>query len=82
MYFPTLGIRSSQTPSLRKSRPSKPKPAKGWPAELLWSQVFWDLPRGLASVLDPDDEIADVTPDVIQIVRMRRDILRFRRSNA
>jgi len=40
------------------------------------------LPRGLASVLDPDDEIADVTPDVIQIVRMRRDILRFRRSNA
>ncbi len=53
--------------------------AQGWPAELLWSHVYWDLPRGLAAVLDPDDEIAGVTSEVIEIVRMRRNVLRFRR---
>jgi hypothetical protein len=56
--------------------------AKGWPAELLWNNAFWDLPRGLAAMLEPDDEIADVTREVIEIVRMRRDVLRFRRTNA
>ena len=56
--------------------------AKGWPAELLWSRVYWDLPRGLAAVLDPEDEITEVTSDIIEIVRMRRNVLRFRRTNA
>jgi len=56
--------------------------AQGWPAELLWSRVYWDLPRGLAAILEPDDEIAEVTPEVIEIVRMHRDVLRFRRTNA
>jgi hypothetical protein len=56
--------------------------AKGWPAELLWNNAIWDLPSGLAAVLDPNDEIADVTPEVIEIVKMHRDVLRFRWSNA
>jgi len=56
--------------------------AKGWPAELLWNNAFWDLPRGLAAVLDPNDEIAEVTPEIIEIVRMRHDVLRFRRHGA
>jgi hypothetical protein len=56
--------------------------AKGWPAELLWSYAYWDLPRGLAAVLDADDEIVGVTADVIEIVRMRCDVMRFRRNNA
>ena len=29
--------------------------SKGWPTELLWNNAFWDLPRGLAAVLEPDD---------------------------
>jgi hypothetical protein len=53
--------------------------AKGWPAELLWNNAFWDLPRGLAAVLDDDDEIVEVTPDYIQILKCRRDPLRFPR---
>jgi hypothetical protein len=53
--------------------------AKGWPAELLWSRVYWDLPRGLAATLDPDDEIGQVTPDYIEILKCRRDIERFMR---
>jgi hypothetical protein len=55
--------------------------ARGWPAELLWNAGFWDRPRGLAAVLEPNDEIAGVTPEVIEIVKMRRDVLRFRRTN-
>jgi hypothetical protein len=31
--------------------------AKGWPKELLWGADFWGCPRGLASVIDIDDEI-------------------------
>ena len=53
--------------------------AKGWPAELLWNNAYWDLPRGLATLLDPDDEIAEVTPDCIVNLKCRRDIQRFRR---
>lgn len=53
--------------------------AKGWPAELLWNAYFWNCPRGLAAVLDADDEIAEITPDYIAILRCRRDIHRFRR---
>src|SRR5215831_5110153 len=33
--------------------------AQGWPAELLWSFAYWDLPRGLAAVLDIGDEIGE-----------------------
>jgi hypothetical protein len=56
--------------------------AKGWPAELLWNAWFWDYPRGLAAVLDADDEIADVTAEFIEIVKMKREVLRFRRTNS
>jgi hypothetical protein len=56
--------------------------AKGWPAELLWNGGFWDSPRGLAAVLDREDEIAEVTADCIAILRTKRDVLRFRRHAA
>ncbi|HEX4201433.1 MAG TPA: hypothetical protein VHY59_07935, partial [Chthoniobacterales bacterium] len=55
--------------------------AKGWPAELLWNAGFWDCPRGLAAVLDFEDEIIEVTLDYIVILKTRRDLLRFCRSN-
>jgi hypothetical protein len=51
----------------------------GWPPELLWNANFWDLPRGLAAVLDADDEIAEVTPEYVVILKSRRELLRFRR---
>ena len=51
----------------------------GWPAELLWNAGFWDCPRGIAALLDADDEIAEVTPDYIGILKTRRDLLKFRR---
>jgi hypothetical protein len=54
----------------------------GWPAELLWNNGFWDSPRGLAAVLDPEDEIAEVTPNYIAILKVHRDLLRFRRHLA
>lgn len=53
--------------------------AKGWPPELLWNANFWDLPRGLAAVLDAADEIVEVAPDYIAVLKTRRDLLRFRR---
>ncbi|MFZ0679158.1 hypothetical protein [Candidatus Binatus sp.] len=53
--------------------------AKGWPAELLWSAGSWDSPRGLAAVLDAEDEITDVQADYIAILRVKRDVVRFRR---
>jgi len=52
---------------------------KGWPAELLWNVGFWDCPRGLAAVLDAQDYIGEVTPDYIEILKARREVLRFRR---
>jgi TubC N-terminal docking domain len=54
--------------------------AKGWPAELLWNAGFWDRPRGLAALLDVDDEIVDVTGEEVAILKCRRDIQRFRRN--
>ncbi len=54
----------------------------GWPAELLWNAGFWDCPRGLAAVLDPEDEISEVTADFIAILKTRRELLRFRRHAA
>jgi hypothetical protein len=56
--------------------------AKGWPAELLWNAGFWDRPRGLAAVLEIDDEVGEVTREIIEIVRMHRHVLRFPRTNA
>ena len=56
--------------------------AKGWPAELLWNNAIWDLPRGIAAVLDADDEIGEVTPDYIEIWKLRRDRQRFMRRVA
>src|SRR5262249_9037478 len=41
--------------------------AAGWPAEILWNAGFWDMPRGLAAVLDAEDEIGEVTPEYIEI---------------
>lgn len=49
--------------------------AKGWPAELFWNNGYGDCPRGHAAILDPDDEIAEVTPDHISILKTRRDLL-------
>jgi hypothetical protein len=54
----------------------------GWPPELLWSRGFWDSPRGLAAVLDVDDEIVEVTADYISILKIKRDLLKFRRTAA
>jgi hypothetical protein len=54
----------------------------GWPGELLWNSSFWDKPRGLAALLDPEDEITEVTADFIAILKCRRDIQRFRRHSA
>jgi hypothetical protein len=56
--------------------------AQGWPAELLWSITFWDLPRGLAAVLDAGDEIGIVTPEYIEIWKLRRDRQRFMRRRS
>jgi hypothetical protein len=54
----------------------------GWPPELLWNANFWDSPRGLAAVLDADDEIAEVTAEYISILKVKRDLLKFRRTAA
>ena len=56
--------------------------AAGWPAEMLWNSNFWDRPRGLAALLDDGDEIAEVTPDYITILKTKRDLLKFRRHLA
>jgi hypothetical protein len=56
--------------------------AKGWPPELLWNGNFWDHPRELAAVLDPGDEITEVAVDHITILKIKRDLLRFRRHVA
>jgi len=53
----------------------------GWPPELLWNANFWDLPRGLAAVLDAEDEIDEVTPEYVVILKSRRELLRFRRHS-
>jgi hypothetical protein len=53
--------------------------SKGWPVELLYNANFWDWPRGLAALLDAADEIGEVTCDYIEILKVRPDVLRFRR---
>lgn len=55
----------------------------GWTRERLWGAQFWPIEeRGLAAVLDPEDEIAEVTGEYIAILKARRDLLRFRRHAA
>jgi hypothetical protein len=54
----------------------------GWPPELLWNANFWDAPRGLAAVLDEGDEIAEVAADYISILKVKHDLLKFRRFAA
>jgi hypothetical protein len=54
----------------------------GWPPELLWNSQFWGLPRGLAAVLDDTDEIAEVTPEFITILKSCHSLLRFPRRVA
>jgi hypothetical protein len=56
--------------------------AKGWPPELLFNSGYWDQPRGLAAVLDADDEVVEVTTEAITILKTKRDLLRFRRHIA
>jgi hypothetical protein len=56
--------------------------SKGWPPELLWNANFWDCPRGLAAILDPADEITEVTSEYIAILKTKRDLLKFRRHAA
>lgn len=51
-------------------------------AELLWNDSFWDCPRGPAAVLDLADEIAEVTPEYVTVLKTKRDLLRFRRHTA
>ncbi|HYK17382.1 MAG TPA: hypothetical protein VEV37_05145 [Bryobacteraceae bacterium] len=42
-----------------------------------------ELARGLAAVLESEDEIIfEVTPEHIAILKLRRDVLRFRRRAA
>jgi hypothetical protein len=53
--------------------------ALGWPPELLWNAGFWDCPRGLAAVLDLEDELVNVMTDQIVIRKMGGNMLRFRR---
>jgi hypothetical protein len=43
--------------------------AKGWDQARLWSLKFWDQARGLTAVLEPDDEIAEVTANYIAILK-------------
>jgi hypothetical protein len=56
--------------------------AKGWLSERLWNAGFWDRPRGLAALLDPEDEIREVTADYIEILKFGRDLQRFRCDSA
>jgi hypothetical protein len=46
-------------------------------SEVFWNAGFWDMPRGLAAVLDTEDEIGEVTQDYIEIWKLRRDRQRF-----
>jgi hypothetical protein len=54
----------------------------GWPPELLWNAGYWDRPRGLAAILDGDDEIVEVSADTITMLKLRRELVRFRRHAA
>jgi len=53
--------------------------ALGWSFESLWNDHFSDLAPGLAAMLEADDEIAEVTTEYIEVIRTRREILRFPR---
>jgi hypothetical protein len=56
----------------------------GWPAERLWARLFWPVEeRGLASVLEPGDRIAEVTREFVLIEKSdsRRARVRFWRTD-
>ncbi|MFZ0680771.1 hypothetical protein [Candidatus Binatus sp.] len=61
--------------------------ALGWPRERLWSFAFWPHrggePRGLASVMDPGDDVIEVTADFMLIEKSnsRGERLRFWRTD-
>lgn len=60
--------------------------ALGWPWERLWNHRYWHHtgrhPRSLVAVMEPGDEIVEVGADAITILRQRRDLLRFMRTDA
>jgi len=62
--------------------------ALGWRPERLWNFGFWPHggvePRGLASVLDADDRIVEVTSDYMTVVKSssRHDRHRFWRTDS
>jgi len=56
--------------------------ALGWPSELLWNDHFPEMAPGLAAVLEPNDEIAEVTTEYISVLRSRRELLRFPRMRS
>ena len=61
--------------------------ALGWRSERLWNFQFWphrgSSPRGLASVMDPEDHVIEVTVDFILINKSdsRPDRVRFWRTD-
>lgn len=57
-----------------------------WRYERIWNPNFWphssEHPRGLASILQPGDIVADVTEDSIRIIAQGRHPQRFIKSTA
>jgi hypothetical protein len=60
--------------------------ALGWTYERLWNPHFWphsaEHPRGLASVMSPGDELAEVTRDFIVIHETDGQCQRFPRLDS
>ncbi len=57
--------------------------AAGWPVERLWGIKFWlGEERGLVLMLDPGDQIFEVTAEAIGILKRDRYIQRFYRRNS
>jgi hypothetical protein len=58
----------------------------GWSYERIWNPDFWphspERPRGLASILQPGDVVADVAEDSITIITHRQQAQRFIKSTA
>jgi hypothetical protein len=80
---PPRAIRKAIAPELQVKIEAIEAEARrlGWPTERLWNASFWDQPRGLLAVMDPDDEIIEVTADTIRILKLHRHIQTFRRQN-
>jgi hypothetical protein len=58
--------------------------ACGWSHQRLWQHEFWprDGERGLASVLDPEDTIVEVTTDAITIAKPSLVLTHFQRHQS